>query len=134
MYGLLADATVAIHVAYVSFVVFGQLIIFVGVSLRWQWIRNAWFRVAHLAAIGIVAIEAILNIPCPLTVWEQELRRLSGQPISGESFMGRLLHYLIFYDWPSWAFTTLYIAFASLVLGTFFLAPPRFACQRPARA
>jgi hypothetical protein len=124
-YGLLADVVVAIHVAYVSYVVVGQLAIFAGVALRWQWIRNFWFRVTHLVAIGIVAFEAILNITCPLTVLENDLRTLAGQPISGESFMGRLLHRLIFFTAPQWVFTSLYIAFTLLVLATFLLAPPR---------
>jgi hypothetical protein len=124
-YGLLADVIVAIHVAYVSYVVVGQLAIFAGVVLRWQWIRNFWFRVTHLVAISIVAFEAIMNIPCPLTVWEAKLRALAGQEVSGETFMGRLLHNLLFYDWPSWVFTVIYIGFALLVLGTFIIAPPR---------
>jgi hypothetical protein len=124
-YGLLADVIVAIHVAYVSYVVVGQLAIFAGVVLRWQWIRNFWFRVTHLVAISIVAFEAIMNIPCPLTVWEARLRGLAGQEVSGETFMGRLLHSLLFYNWPAWVFTLLYVGFALLVLGTFIVAPPR---------
>lgn len=132
-YGLLADVIVAVHVAYVSYVVFGQLAIFAGVVLRWQWIRNFWFRVTHLVAISIVAFEAIMNITCPLTLWEEQLRRAAGQPTSGETFVGRLLHYLIFYDWPPWAFTVLYICFALLVLATFVFAPPRWR-RKPASA
>jgi hypothetical protein len=88
-------------------------------------VRNVWFRCSHLAAIGIVAIEAMLNIPCPLTTWEDELRALAGQETSGRSFVGRCLDYLIFYDLPSWALNSLHIGFAILVLGTFVLAPPR---------
>jgi hypothetical protein len=125
-YGLLADVIVAIHVGYVSYVVIGQLAIFAGVVLRWQWIRNFWFRITHLVAISIVAFEAIMNITCPLTRWENQLRAAAGQPISGETFVGRLLHYLIFYNWPPWAFTVLYVGFALLVLATFVFAPPRW--------
>ena len=124
-YGLLADGIVAVHVAYVSYVILGQLAVFAGIALRWQWIRNVWFRVTHLIAISIVAVEAILNIRSPLTVWEEELRLRAGQPISGESFMGRLLHGLLFYDWRPEVFTVLYVAFALLVAATFVLAPPR---------
>lgn len=125
-YGLLADVVVAIHVAYVSYVVVGQLAIFAGVVLRWQWIRNFWFRLTHLVAIGIVAFEAILNITCPLTKWEYELRLAAGQQPSGETFMGRLLHGVIYYNWPPWVFTVIYIGFAVLVLATFVFAPPRW--------
>jgi hypothetical protein len=128
-YGLLADVVVAIHVAYVSYVVFGQLAIFAGVVLRWQWIRNIWFRITHLAMMTIVALEAMLNIKCPLTVWECQLRGLAGQPVDGETFMGRLLHNLIFYSAPEWVFTTGYISFALLVLATFLLAPPHLTAK-----
>jgi hypothetical protein len=125
-YGLFADVVVAAHVAYVSYVLFGQLAVLVGIMLRWQCIRNVWFRTTHLLAISIVAFEAILNITCPLTRWENELRALAGQPQSGETFMGRLLHSVIFYNLPPWAFTILYISFALLVLATFVFAPPRW--------
>jgi hypothetical protein len=124
-YWLLADVVVAVHVAYVSFVVFGQLAIFLGILLRWQWIRNPWFRWIHLAMIIIVAVEAILDITCPLTTWEYNLRVLAGQEAAAGSFMGRLLHNLMFFSAPRWVFTASYIAFALLVLGTFWLAPPR---------
>jgi hypothetical protein len=124
-YGLLADVVVALHLAYVGFVVFGQLAIFLGVLLRWQWIRNPWFRWVHLAMITIVAVEAILDITCPLTTWEYNLRVLARQQVAEGSFMGRLLHDLMFFSAPQWVFTASYIGFALLVLATFWLAPPR---------
>jgi hypothetical protein len=125
-YGLLADVVVAIHLAYVSYVVVGQLAVFVGIVLRWQWIRNIWFRVTHLLAISIVAFEAIMDITCPLTRWEAQLRGLAGQQVQENDFMGRLIHDLFFFSWPQWVFTALYIGFALLVLGTFVVAPPRW--------
>jgi hypothetical protein len=123
-YGILADAIVAVHVAYVGYVVLGQLAIWLGLLLRWRWVRNPYFRWTHLVMMTIVGLEAALNIECPLTRWERSLRELAGEPISGESFVGRLLHDLIFVDWPSWAVNCLHIGFALLVLGTFVLAPP----------
>jgi hypothetical protein len=122
----LADLLVAVHAAYVAFVVIGLLIIWVGWALSWRWIRNPWFRILHLIAIGIVAIEAIFGIECPVTVWERQLREAAGQPVSDASFIGRLFHNLLFYeDVPGWVFTVLHIGFAVLVLATFILAPPR---------
>ena len=35
-YGILADVMVAIHVAYVSYVVLGQLAIWLGLALHWR--------------------------------------------------------------------------------------------------
>lgn len=124
-YGILADAIVAVHVAYVSFVVLGQLLIWLGLVLRWQWIRNPWFRWTHLVMMLVVGAEAALNIECPLTRWENVLRGWAGQPVNGESFIGRLLHDFIFVSWPPWVVNCLHIAFALIVLATFVLAPPR---------
>jgi len=111
-YGILADVLVAIHVAYVSYVVLGQLAIWLGLMLRWAWVRNPWFRWSHLLMIAIVGGEAVLGIECPLTRWERELRLLAGQATSGESFMGRLMHKLIFVSWPEWVINSLHVGFA----------------------
>ncbi len=124
-YSLVADAIVAVHVAYVSYVVLGQLLIWFGLALRWMWVRNPWFRWTHLIMIVIVGGEAMLDIECPLTRWERHFRELAGQETSGTSFIGRLLHNLIFVDWPPLGINSLHVAFALVVLATFLLAPPR---------
>ena len=133
-YGYLADLIVFFHAAYVAFVVFGLLAILLGSVLRWQWIRNPWFRVIHLLMIAVVAVEAAFGWKCPLTDWEDQLRGLAGQPISGETFVGRLLHSVIFYNAPGWAWTVLYVGFALLVLSTFYFAPVRWRKALPAPA
>jgi hypothetical protein len=124
-YGLLADLLVALHAAFVGFVVLGQLTVAVGVWFRWGWVRNFWFRAAHLLAIGYVAYEAAAGIACPLTIWEQRLRELAGQPVSDASFVGRLLHTVLFVQVPESVVNAVHIGFGLLVLLTFFLAPPR---------
>src|SRR5262249_13116289 len=126
----LADLIVAIHVAYVSFVVIGQLLILIGIWRHWRWIRNRWFRVLHLLAILIVAAEALLSIPCPLTTWEARLRQAAGQEMSQGSFVGNLLHRLIFFDAPDWVFNVSYVLFAAIVAVTFWFAPPDWKSQR----
>lgn len=126
-YAALANLLVAVHAAYVAFVVFGLLAIWLGWALGWRWIRNAWFRITHLIAIGIVAVEAIFGVECPVTVWERQLREAAGQPVSDASFIGRLSHDLLFYEnVPAWVFPVLHIGCGVLVLATFVLAPPRF--------
>lgn len=125
MYGFLADLMVAIHVSYVAYVVLGQLLIWVGLLAGWRWVRNLWFRLTHLLAITIVVYEEVMDIRCPLTVWEEELRVRAGQPVTGETFLGRLLHSLIFYDFEPWVFTLIYLTCGTVVLLTFILYPPR---------
>src|SRR2546425_8327969 len=69
-YRLLADVVLVIHFAFVAFVILGLLAVWTGRFLRWSWVRNFWFRVAHLLAIGIVAAQALGGVICPLTTWE----------------------------------------------------------------
>jgi Protein of Unknown function (DUF2784) len=60
MPALLADAVVVLHFAYVSFAVGGEILILAGGLLGWRWVRNLPFRLVHLAAVVLVAVEALL--------------------------------------------------------------------------
>jgi hypothetical protein len=131
MYTFLADVIVAVHLAYVCFVIFGELLILLGIAFRWSWIRNPWFRWIHLFMILLVAVEAILQIECPSTTWENALRRMAGETITGETFIGHFLNNILFLQAEEWVLTTCYIGFALLVAATFWLAPPRWR-RRPA--
>ncbi len=93
--------------------------------MRWDWVRNIWFRLIHLAMILIVACEALLRIECPLTALENYLRNLAGETVRSGSFMGQAVHDLLFYEAPPWLFTCGYCAFAALVLSTFVMVPPK---------
>jgi hypothetical protein len=123
IYRWLADAMVAIHVGYVLFVVLGLLAIWVGRALGWQWLHNRWFRSIHFLMIAIVAFEAIAGLECPLTTWEGSLRALGGEATTDTSFVGRMLHSLLFLNLPEWAFNVMHVGFAFLVLATFWIAP-----------
>jgi hypothetical protein len=126
-YGSFADLLVVVHFLYVLFAVGGQVFILLGAILKWNGIRNPLFRIIHLAAVGLVAVEAATGIDCPLTEWEFDLRRLSGQVIERNiSFIPRLVRLLIFYDLPHWVFTLMHIAFGLLVVFTYVLVPPKF--------
>ncbi|OPY68192.1 MAG: hypothetical protein A4E63_02046 [Syntrophorhabdus sp. PtaU1.Bin050] len=130
-YALLADLIVILHLIYVLFAVGGQLAIIVGWALHQAFIRNPAFRICHLAAVAIVAVEASIGLFCPLTLWEYNLRQLAGQRVDKDiSFVGRLVRLIIFYDLPDWAFTALHISFGLLVILTFILVPPRFSKKK----
>ena len=134
MYGLLADVVVGLHLAYVAYVLLGQVVIVAAGALKLQWGRNPWFRWSHLTAIAIVAYEAVMGIRCPLSTLEECLRELGGvtAALDGETFMGRLLHNTLFVDQyftngrpPEGFFTTAYIAVFLIVIQAFLLYPPR---------
>jgi hypothetical protein len=125
-YRIAADLVVTFHVSYIAFVVLGMLAILVGLGLGWGWVRNPWFRVAHLLAIAIVAVQALAGVACPLTTLENSLRLRAGQATYPGAFIGYWAHRLTFYEAPPWAFTTAYTLFGLAVLGTFVMAPPRW--------
>ncbi|HEX3147633.1 MAG TPA: DUF2784 domain-containing protein [Gemmataceae bacterium] len=129
MYGFLADLMVAIHVGYVAYVVLGQLATWMGWALGRRFVRNFWFRSTHLLAIAVVAIEQAFAIRCPLTVWEESFRVKAGQPVSGETFLGRLMHSLLFHDFQPWVFAAIYYTTLAVVALTLFLCPPRWPCR-----
>jgi hypothetical protein len=124
MWRALADLVVAVHAAYVVFVVFGLAAILLGYFAGWRWVRNLYFRLAHLAAILAVCAEALLGWTCPLTTLENLLRERAGEAACAGDFIGRWLDWLIFYNAPTWVFTTIYLAFGALVLATLWLVPP----------
>ena len=118
---MIADAILVVHFLIVLFIVGGLVAVWLGAALGWGWIRNPWFRYAHLGAIGFVAAEALLGIACPLTVWEDMLRGGVG----AESFVGRWMRWFLFYQAPGWVFTTAYVAWALATLATLRFVPPR---------
>jgi polyferredoxin len=125
---LLADALLVVHFLIVAFIVGGLLLIWIGAGLDWRWVRNPWFRYAHVGAIGFVAAEAVLGIACPLTIWEDLLR--GG--VRPESFIGRWVHRALYYQAPEWIFTIAYLAWALATLATLWLVPPMKKLRRRA--
>lgn len=123
---LVADALAVVHGAYVLFVLGGQVLILAGWARGWAWTRNCWFRWLHLAAIGLVVLEVVLGIYCPLTWIETELRIAAGQATYADmSFIGHWINRLLYYDIPLWQAHVGYVIFAVLVAWTFWRYPPR---------
>jgi hypothetical protein len=126
---LYADAVVLGHAAYVAFVIFGFVAILVGAALDARWVRNFWFRILHLAAIGVVLVEALLGVVCPLTWLEDTLRVRAGQAGYPSDFIAYWTHRLIFFAWPPWVFVALYAGFTIAVAVAFWLVPPQARCR-----
>ncbi len=124
-YSLAADAVLVIHLGYILFTVGGFAAILAGALLHRRWVRNITFRLMHLAAVVLVAVEAALGVLCPLTQWEFALRRAGGQT-GGEatSLVARIIQRVVFYDFPPWVFLVIYVAFAAAVAAAYLFIPP----------
>jgi hypothetical protein len=134
LYRLLAELILVVHLAYVAVVVIGMALILAGIARGWAWVRNFWFRAIHFAMIAVVAAESLAGVACPLTRWEFQLRVAGGGQGQAGSFIGRLVHALMFFGVPRWTFTVSYCLFALVVLATLILAPPRRPAKKGPRA
>ena len=126
---LLANAVLLVHVGIAVFVVAGLVFVVAGNLVHWGWVNNAWFRIAHLTAIGVVVAESWLGFVCPLTTLEMWLRSRAGQRSYEGGFIEHWLQQLLFYSAPPWVFIAAYTGFALLVIGSWWRYPPRF--RRP---
>ena len=127
MYTFYADLIASIHLAILAFVVIGELLILVGWGFGWRWVRNRWFRLIHLATILFVVYEAVIGMQCPLTTWEDDLRRLAGTPANEHTFVGRIVQQFMCHQLPfdHPLLVNSYYIFGALVLLTLIMVPPR---------
>lgn len=130
LYLLAADALLVLHVLVVVFIVAGLVLVCAGGFLGWSWVRNPWFRILHLVAIGVVVVQAWAGELCPLTEWEQGLRLRAGDVAYTGSFITHWLGELLYYEAPMWVFALCYSLFGALVLAAWYLVRPRSLRQR----
>ena len=100
---LTADAIVAVHLAFIVFVVAGGLLV-----LR----RRGW-AVLHLPAVAWGAWTEFTGTLCPLTPWEQSLRQQAGAAGYAGGFVD---HYLVPLIYPAGLTPGLQVALGALVL------------------
>ena len=125
MYQFLADVVLIAHLGVVLFVVGGLLAIVLGNVYDWPWVNALPLRVLHVAAIGIVVLQAWLGQDCPLTILESWLRHKAGSSAYDGGFISHWLHRVLFFQAPAWVFTGVYSVFGAVVAATWWYFPPR---------
>lgn len=83
LYGLLADAVVLVHVAFVVFAALGGWLVLVRPRIAW----------IHIPAFTWAFLIAIFQWICPLTPLESHLRGLAGEAGLGDE--GFIEHYVL---------------------------------------
>ena len=78
---LLADLVVVVHLAYLVFIPLGGF-------LAWRW---RGLVPVHLAATAIAFVSITIGFECPLTTWENSLRRAGGDRRRGRVRVHRAL-------------------------------------------
>jgi len=88
IYSFLADALLVTHLLFIIFVVVGGLLI-----IKWRWLI-----LLHLPAVIWGILVEFNHWICPLTPWENALRRAAGETGYNSGFID---HYLIPLIYPT---------------------------------
>ena len=99
VYRLAADLVVALHLAFIVFMV-------VGGFLAWRWRPVAW---VHLPMVTWGVAISVLRFRCPLTPLEIHLRELAGQSGYDGGFID---HYIMAIVYPSGLTPTIQLVMA----------------------
>ena len=102
-YGLLADAVLVLHLAFILFVLFGALLV-----LKWRWI--AWL---HLPAVFWGAYVEFSGSYCPLTPLENDFRQRAGEAGYSGGFID---HYVTGWIYPDGLTREIQIVIGAAVL------------------
>ena len=124
-YLLAADVILFLHVFVVVFNVLGLILILLGYILKWSWVRNPWFRVVHIAIIGIVIIQSWVGVVCPFTNLEMALRSKAGETVYSGTFISHWLESILYYQASPWVFVFIYTVFGAFVIASWFIVHPR---------
>jgi hypothetical protein len=103
LWRLAADALVLVHLAFILFVMLGGLLV-------WRWPRLCWL---HLPAVAWGIVVEALHLTCPLTPWENQLRRAAGDAGYTGSFVE---HYLLPVIYPAGLTPQIQLVLATVVV------------------
>lgn len=129
---LLADLVAGFHLLVVAFVILGLLLTLLGWLRRWEATREPWFRFSHAAVMTYIAGTALSGKLCFLTYLEGHLRREAGLHGQEGSFIGRLLHDILFVEADQGLLTTIYVLIFALELSSLHFWRPRLKSRRAA--
>jgi len=125
LYFLAADLMLVGHALFAAFMVLGLVFVLLGKFFSWDWVRNPWFRLAHVVGMGIVILQSWFGAICPLTTWEMTLREKAGDAVYAGTFVAHWLEMLLFYRAPEWVFMVGYTVFGALVAASWYWVRPR---------
>lgn len=103
LYRIAADLLVLLHLVFIIFVMAGGLAVF-----KWP-----WMALLHIPAATWGVVIEFMGWVCPLTPWENDLRRLAGQEGYPEGFIE---HYILPLIYPAGLTREIQIVLGSIVI------------------
>ena len=105
----LAIVILAIHLAWILFVIIGAL---------WTRGRPVWSAVHIAALVWGIAVEAG-PWPCPLTLLEEYFETKAGMSPAHDDFLLHCLDATVYPDLPGWLVTIIAVAVCAMNLGIY---------------
>jgi hypothetical protein len=118
----LAEAILFLHLGVIAFNLFGLIAVPLGAWRGWDFVRLFWWRALHLAALAIVALQALFGRACFLTYWQHAL---TGEAAAPAPLIVRWVNGLIYWPLPLWVFTLIYVVIWLYALALWRWVPPR---------
>jgi hypothetical protein len=119
-----ALAVLYFHFAVVLFNVFWLIAVPLGGWLAWRFVRNYWWRAAHIAVLILVAAQAVAGRLCFLTILQNNLQGRAGD-MAPPSLITRIVTRAIYWPLPDWAFAPLYVLALVWAALLWIYVPPR---------
>ncbi len=112
------------HFAIVVFNVFGLVAIPAGKWLSWEFVREFWWRFAHVLSLAMVALQAVLGRACLFTIWENALRADAGSA-EPPPMIANWINSVLYWPLPLWVFAAGYVGVLLYTLLLWRWVPPR---------
>lgn len=121
----LAGLVLYFHLLVILFIIFGFVVIPLGVKLKWKFINEFWWRLTHLVSMVIVAGQAILGAACFLTDIQSDLLQTAGKRGYRVPFIQTYVDRLVYYNFPIWVFSIIYVILFIYTIYLWFKVPPK---------
>lgn len=118
---MVADLIMLFHLALAGFIMAGLVFIPIGCKLEWNWTRNRKLRLFHMVLIGLITVETIFGLTCPLTILEYSFRDVNPP----ESLVSYWIGKVLYWNLPHKTFIATYSAGFVWVLFLWIRCPPR---------
>ena len=119
-----ATLILLVHLAVVAFNVVGLVAIPLGKWLGWGFVRDFWWRFAHVLSLAVVALQAVLGRACFLTIWESALRSSADAAVP-PPMIADWINSVLYWPLPLWMFAAGYVGVLLYALMLWRWVPPR---------
>ena len=119
-----ATLILLLHLAVVAFNVVGLVVIPLGKWLGWPFVRDFWWRFAHVLSLAAVALQAVLGRACFLTIWESALSA-NADAAEPPPMIATWINAVLYWPLPLWVFAAGYVGVLLYALMLWRWVPPR---------